>query len=1051
MASSLSVAPASSGGDREMDGVVLAALETLYQSHTQPEQQKAADAYLRGFQLTPDAFAVCVRLLDRFLPQCAASPSGGALPIAFFASQTLANKLRRQHAFPAATSGEQWASQPVAWAGKMVAWLSLPAVKIPKMVSTQLTLALVASMPRIAPAEVAAARKADGDGQNMPVTPIANIIHARSASAPESVVGLVLDRLAAANVQIAVLAELLVVLAEEVSDIRERAARDRMQTEIDAWAATVLDQLLPQIMHEAIKQAEGGAFAQDATSTQDIVLRAVKSWLRYASVSPQAVVSNPLLQSLLVFLSRDELFDVSVDLTVDIVRCYSDVHHDQVVTQWIVPQIMQLQDAFRAAAEMEDTDKCLGLCRIFTEMAESYILLLLGEQNIGQAAVVEMLLDCMDYPEAEVADVTIPFWFSFLGELLRVDSRHRDALVAKYSSNVMRLAGICMHKLRFDEDFPKLPMDKQQDFKGFRQELGDILRDCCQLLGVDAILNHCVHGLEQICQHPQEQRPWEAVEAHLYCFRSIARQIETSKGMSVDASVQVVFQYLPQFSSHPAICYTSCLIISRYGEWLKANSSSLSQQVEFLNQCVMNSARDPLYTEWEVPRAAATAIRSLAIDCWTMLGPNITDFYLHIEHHELMPVEDQVLILEGVCSGVSKSRDMDALLAVLNRVMEPIGRRLQALFSSPSPSASVAMNEMLRLICIYEYMDVDMKRFRGGSSSEHPLVVLTQQVWPMFNQMLALFRSNDELVERVCRCYKRILRTCGHSFQPLLPQLVDNLLSFYQADPKSSYLYAGSMVIKYYSSESSESNALELLFAKMLASFANTTFPIFNNTMTMQCHPDVVEEFFYLMERGVKCVPNVLLAPPQSDSSAMPLLVSALQASVASLAMTHNDANKAALCFLETCLREGMRQPHHQQLSAADSNESFASVLQQCLFTTPAVGGKQLVDRLLRGVVLGTMSPSRVDADFGSIASVLVQLATANGGFLRECIAEWFAHATAGSFSTALVNFVTPTEAQDFQRDLFGTPDERSFRRCVRHFGKLCASRNSSLKDADRE
>lgn len=1043
MASTSAATPSPAGGGQDMDGVVLSALETLYQAHAQPERQKAADAYLRGFQLAPDAFAVCARLLDRFLPACGGpGAAAGALPVAFFAAQTLANKLRRQHALPAG-----WAS-PAAWVTRLVAWLARPgAGAAPKMVSTQLTLALVAAMPRISPADVAEARKAAGQGGGAArSTLLAGIIGARVASAPDSVVGLVLEQLAAADVPIAVLAELLVVLAEEVGDLRERAARDRMQAEVDAWAAAVLDQLLPQIMHEAIAQAP----ARDAAATQEVVLRAVKSWLRFAAVRPEAVVRNPLLQSLLVFLARDDLFDVSVDLAVDVVRCYSDVQHDQVVTQWIVPQIMQLQDVFRAAADAEDTDKCLGLCRIFTEMAESYILLLLGEQNIGQAAVVEMLLDCMDYPEAEVADVTIPFWFRFLGDLLRVHGAHRDALVSKYSSNVMRLAGICMHKLRFDDDFPKLPADKQQDFKGFRQELGDILRDCCELLGVDAILNHCVQGLEQICRHPQEQRPWEAVEAHLYCFRSIARQIESSKGAAVDASVQVVFQYLPQFSSHPAICYTSCLIISRYGDWLKANSSSLSQQIEFLNQCVMNGARDPRYKEWEVPCAAATAIRSLAIDCWSMLGSNITDFYLHIEQQELMPVEEQVLILEGVCSGVSKSHDMDALLAVLNRVMEPIGRRLQALFSSSSPSASVAMSEMLRLICIYEYMDVDVKRFRGGSSTEHPLVVLTQQVWPMFNQMLALFRSNDELVERVCRCYKRILRTCGASFQPLLPQLVDNLLAFYQSDPKSSYLYAGSMVIKYYSSESSESNALELLFAKMLSSFADTTFPIFNNAMTMQCHPDVVEEFFYLMERGIKCVPNVLLAAPQSDSSAAPLVVTTLQAAVASLEMAHNDANKAALCFLESCLREGMRQSR-RQLSASGASESFASVLQQCLFVAPAVGGKQLVDRLLRGVVLGTMAPSRVDADFGSIAGVLVQLATANGGFLRECVAEWFAHATAGSFSTALVNFVTPAEAQDFQRDLFGTPDERSFRRCVRHFGKLCGSRNSSLKDNGRD
>lgn len=1025
-----------------MERTVLAALETLYAAHAQPEAQQAADAYLRGFQLTPEAFEVCVRLLDELLPRCsgAGAQQSGALPVAFFAAQTLANKLRRQHAFPSAVDANQPWAQPLTWVRKIIAWISQPAVKLPRMVSTQLTLALVGSLPRVSSGDVATAAKMNlTTSSQAGGTQLATIVAAKARSTPDSIVGFVLEQLTFAGVQTEVLAELLVVLVEEISDIRERAARDRLQAEVDAWASTVLDQVLPQIMHEAIQRL-------DAAATQETVLRAVRSWLRYTAVSPQGVVSNPLLQSLLVFLGRDDLFDVSVDLTVDLVRCYCDVHRDQAVIQWIIPQIMQLQDAFRAAAEDEDTDKCLGLCRIFTEMSEAYIEMLLGDQNMGQATVVDMLLDCMEYPEAEVADVTIPFWFRFLDDLQHLYGPNKDALVSKYSSNLVRLAGICMHKLRFQDDFPKLPTDKQQDFKGFRQELGDILRDCCQLLGVDAILSHCVQGLQQIFSHPQDQRQWEAVEAHLYCFRSIARQIENAKGVNIDASVQVVFQNLPQFSDHPAICYTSCLIISRYAEWLKVNSSSLQQQIEFLNSCVMTSAHDPQYVEWEVARAAATAIRSLAIDCWGMLGANILEFYLHIEKHDLMPVDDQVLILEGVCSGVVKARDMEAVLAVLNRIMEPIARRLNGMLASPSPGShyTVAMNEMLRLICVYEYLDVDMKKFgQAASSQQHPLVMLTEQVWPMFNQILALFRTNDELVERVCRCYKRILRTCGSSFKPLLPQLVDNLLSFYQSEPKSSYLYCGSMVMKYYNTGKDE--MVDLLFAKMLAAFAETTYPIFNSTSTMQCHPDVVEEFFFLMERGVKCVPNVLLRPVGSNSS--PLLPSVLQCAVASLQIPHNDANKAALCFVESCLGECFRHQHHH--SGAEAG-SFAAVLRQSLFAPPSHGAKQLGDRLLCGVVLGTMGQTRVDADYGSIAGVLVLLAKTDGQFLQECIAEWFARVTAGSFSTALVNFITSKEAVDFQRDLFEAADERTFRRTVRHFGKLCASRNSSLKSSNR-
>ncbi|GMF25510.1 unnamed protein product [Phytophthora fragariaefolia] len=428
-----------------------------------------------------------------------------------------------------------------------------------------------------------------------------------------------------------------------------------------------------------------------------------------------------------------------------------------------------------------------------------------------------------------------------------------------------------------------------------------------------------------------------------------------------------------------------------------------------------------------------------------MLGGDIVGFYLHIEEHELMAVEDQVLILEGVCGGAARSGDMPRVLSVLDQVMKGVGQRLTALFASSAASShvQVALNELLRLMAIYEYLDV--KKLQG---EKHPLVMLTEQLWPLFNQMLALYRGHDELVERVCRCYKRILRTCGADITPLLPQLVDNLLAFYQAEPKSSYLYTASMVLKFFAHGNYQTNAeeMESLFARMLFTLIETTTPIFASAKDMEARPDVVEEFFYLMERAVRCVPHVLAAPMTAASGphagqAQPLMASIFSCAVAALVITHNDANKAVLCFLE--------QVYVQSLTD-DSRVKLASLCTSN-HATLEDSNKMLVSYLLRGVVLGAMSPSRVDSDYGSAAGVLVQLAKVNGPQLEQWIAEWFEQATAGTFATATVNFLTPDETQEFQTELFSAANERAFRRTVRHFGKLCASRNTSLTDCERQ
>lgn len=1025
--------------DAASEASVLAALDALYHPTPQPATQRAADAFLRGFQLSPAAFGVCTALLERFLQSSSslsAATSASSSPALFFAAQTLATKLRRQHAFPPAWSH-------LALSERVVAWLALGP---PKLVHTQLVLALVACLPRIPTLELearAASTASHNHSHSHNSSSISAVLTAAAgATDTTSVLSFVLSALAHAHVPPATLAELLVVVVEETAEVQERAVRERLRLDVDQWVSPVLDQLLPQLMEEAAGHA-------DAVATQQTVLRAATNWLRYASVRAGAVVRNPLLQSLGALLNQDDLFDVTVDLVVELVRTFHDVPRDLELVHWLVPQLMQLRDAFQHAVAADDTDKCLGLCRIFTEMGEAYLPLLVGDVDMGQAAVVDLLLDCMSCPDVDVADVTVPFWFRFIEELLHTERSQRDVTLGTLAPSLLRLASICMQHLQFHESFPRLPADKQADFKLFRHELGDILRDVCELLGPEPILQHCVQGLEQLFQLPVAQRQWEAIEAHLFGFRSIARHVERANPAAVNASIELIFQHLPRFAEHPAICYTACLIVSRYVAWLQTHPAFLPPQLTFLNQNVMSSTQDPQFADWDVARAASAAIRSIAIDCWSLVGADVTAFYLHLDQHGILAVDDQTFILEGVLAGVASTRDLGAVLGLLEKVLAPIGQRLSALLAAAAAGASVspaaAGVEVSRLICIYDHLDIDMRKMGGGAEAQpHPLLTLTEKVWPLLNQLLLLFRGKDDLVERVCRCYKRMLRTCGSQFKPFLPQLVDNLLAFYQRDPKSSYLYTGNMVLKYYGRD--ESDDAVNLFAKLLRVTTETTVPIFKARTTVQAHPDVVEEFFFLMQRSLTCVPQVLLASWSGDG-ATALLTSLFQCAVVSLEVSHNDANKAALCFLEEMLVQGLQACSTPTLKLA----AFESVLEQSFFAGDACGGQQLVSHLLSGVVLGTAPVSRLDADYGSIAGVLVQFAKLDGQRLQEWIGAWFIDAVARG-NPPPAAFLTADEAAEFQRDLFSSSSERAFRRVVRHFGKLCASRNTAFQgDDDRE
>ncbi|KAJ0393163.1 hypothetical protein ATCC90586_004916 [Pythium insidiosum] len=1011
-------------GEPNLEATVLAALEVLYNQQQQQSQQlhaefehvQAADAYLRAFQVTPDAFTVAVSLLERGMAQCQQQQQA-VVPVLFFASQTLANKLRRQHALPGDLSQWSFAS----WAMRLAQWLAAVPPTMPKMVPTQLVLALVACVPRIADADLAAASASRAPTLAPP----------SELGRQPSAIGFVLDLLMSLRVASTVLAEVLVVLAEELSDVQTRGVRERMLAELDVWAPRVLDELLPQLMQDAVQAGRAPA--------QEMVLRAARAWIRYARVGADGVVRNALVQSLLVFLRHDELFDAAVDLVVELVRRYADVVQDAVLIQWLVPQLMELRADFQRAAGDEDTDMCLGLCRIFTEMGESYMDLLVGDQQMNQTVIIDLLLDCMSYPDPEVADVTTSFWFRFLATLSDDGQRQSRA----FHAQLLRLASICMRNLQFQADFVALPSDKRQDFKALRQDLGDILRQCCDVLGVDQLLAHCVQGLDAILQAAPQDQSWQAIEAHLYCVRSLGRNVERADVALVEPSMQLIFQHLPRLAQHPATQYTACLIVSRYALWLRDHPAFLAPLVEFLHQCIVGGAHDALAADWQVSSAAATALRSLAMDCWSSLGAEVLRFYLYVEQHDEMAAEDQVLVLEGICAGVARTGDRAAVLGVLEQVTASIVGRLTAVFNASANghrvNSTVAMNELLRLLSIFDYLDGDdrssSRRSRSSAPRDSPLVVLTERMWPAMNQILALFGGSDELVERVCRCYKRMLRACGAAFKPFLPSMVEHLVAFFRSTPKSSYLYAASMALKQFQDDASP-DVLALL-ARMLHDLADATLPLFETADSMASHPDIVEEFFFLMERALRNVPSMLLAspsssaPPSSASDGDVLLVKLLRCAVAALGLCHNDANKATLCFLEQTIT--------RSLSSATpdiAGQRLAALAQQSF----ALRGGDLVDRLMRGVVLGALPRSRVDEDFGSIAGLMVQLAKLDGAALQQRVGEWFAAAQASH----LVPFLSGAEVQGFQEDLFSATGEREFRRVLRHFARACSSRTDA-------
>lgn len=275
--------------------------------------------------------------------------------------------------------------------------------------------------------------------------------------------------------------------------------------------------------------------------------------------------------------------------------------------------------------------------------------------------------------------------------------------------------------------------------------------------------------------------------------------------------------------------------------------------------------------------------------------------------------EDELHILEGVCLALSvRIRETNQVTpeaaSFLESLVNPIGQRLTTNLTDPSKSSRRAVAEIDRLTIVVQHLELPRQ-----SGDTHPMVSMLQSLWNVLDQTSAMFASDNAVAEKICRLYKHSLRSCGESFRPMLHSLMHQLIQSYQRSRQSPYLYAASICVTEYGRDPSQSQPLY----DMIANLAETTFGFMRSVEDFGNAPDVMEEFYYLMDRMVNYCPETLMRSP--------LLETLLQCAAMSIKVDHPGVSKGTLKFLDSTLAYAV------QLRSRQGVETVRQSVQQAL------------------------------------------------------------------------------------------------------------------------
>ena len=208
-------------------------------------------------------------------------------------------------------------------------------------------------------------------------------------------------------------------------------------------------------------------------------------------------------------------------------------------------------------------------------------------------------MKCTGFSDLDVVPITFNFWF----ELTRVLIEEKNAAwKANYVDIYRTLLGIMIRHLRFPSDDHATTAEERDEFREFRHVMGDVLKDCCIVLGGQEALSQPFQLLVSYLSSTPITAAWQDIEAPLFSLRALGAEVPTEESVMMP-QIMTLLQNLPE---HIKLRYAATLVIGRYSDWTRKHPEFIPQQLQYISAGFQFE---------EVSAASALALKFLCQSC----------------------------------------------------------------------------------------------------------------------------------------------------------------------------------------------------------------------------------------------------------------------------------------------------------------------------------------------------------------------------------------------------------------------------------------------------
>ncbi|KAJ9101702.1 hypothetical protein QFC21_003040 [Naganishia friedmannii] len=582
-------------------------------------------------------------------------------------------------------------------------------------------------------------------------------------------------------------------LLEFLKVLVEEAANPRIPLS-SAEAAYMSRELLSGQTERVLGLLEMYLSAEGVTArVQTAAFDTLRAWLQAGEIDAAMIAQTRLFQFSFDALGNIELFDAAVDVICDMIHETQEVEDNVQVIEMIVPKVIALRQPFDRAVHDEDDDSVRGFCRIFTEAGETYRQLILAHPDTF-LPLVDAIGICAAYHDLDIVPITFAFWWKFgqaLGKRVRADDRYDEDNEAGRPSGVAQSQAIYGPFLQVYANlqdsmirhlqFPQgdnagfTNAAARDEFRSFRHDMGDTLKDCCAVLGASVCMKRS-YDLVMAALAKGDAMVWQEVEAPLFSMRSMGAEVDPND----DEVLPHIMDMLPTLPRHPKIQYAAILVLSRYTQWINQHPEYLSFQLNYI------SSGFEIQTD-DVAAAAAQAMKWMCKDCKEHLVPYLGQLYTFITTAgTALDVEDRLEVAEAIGFVISTMPPNDAAEA-LQRFTQPLLQQVQTVTAGPLLSGKEDLTPLTEAL---EQIEAYIKTVGSIEPLPSSCVNTAAAVYQVLDQLIDKYYAAYSVADRVCNLLRRGLAFFPFNvLRPILPILLERLNTSFERSGHSAYVW----------------------------------------------------------------------------------------------------------------------------------------------------------------------------------------------------------------------------------------------------------------------